>query len=162
MRPILQTRFGYPHGNCEQAALASLLEVELAELEPWPTGLSHPTGVAWEVAVQARLGGHGVELHWWEVEHAAALPLEGFHLRCGPSPKSCIQCEGRGDPECPGCWPGWPGHSGHTVIYKGEQLVHDPHPDGSGLLVVAMVGLLCVLEEEHIPGRYILAAACQG
>ena len=110
MKPVLQTRFG-AEGNCTQACIASILEISIE-------GIPHVT------AEEDRNGWIILE-RWLEREHALALvhfpkgfmrgvqPI-GFHLIGGTSP--------RGLP--------------HAVVGYEGRIVHDPHPDGGGLVEI--------------------------
>jgi hypothetical protein len=119
--PVDQTRFYEPdlpvdeqRGNCFQAVVASVLELPLDEVPHF---------------VQDHVDTAGLR-HWWDSFVAfvrtqgwavhAAVPVTDYpeqHLIvAGPSPR------GTGDD---GLW--------HAVIYRGGEMVHDPHPDRTGL-----------------------------
>lgn len=118
MTPVMQTILapndgkGMP-GNCLQAAIASLLDLPLVEVP-------HFVGRDWMT--------DGAE-HWWtewrrwsaarglRVE-ALETPQAGeYYLGGGPSPR---------DPE----------NRSHVAVYQDGDLVHDPHPDGTGVVEV--------------------------
>jgi hypothetical protein len=104
--PVDQTTFGKPNGNCLQAALASILELPLAEVP--------------------HVGPYD---DWWERLSQWAL-TRGFELLCltlgaGPPPRGYYLASG---PAARGLM--------HTCVYRGGELAHDPHPDRSGLLSV--------------------------
>lgn len=126
MKPIHQTEFGEPNGNCLQAALASLFERPLAEV-PNFMALGEPQ---WWFALQRWLF---TEYDVWLVV-TEALPEQrapyGYHLIYGKSPR---------------------GDFNHVVVgYRGE-IVFDPHPDGTGLQMVEGFYLF-VSTLEH-PGK---------
>lgn len=121
MKPVDQTRFYDPaapveqqRGNCLQAVIASLLELPLDQVPHF---------------VQDHVESDGEE-DWWDSlvafvrtqgwnPHAAhpVTDYPGQHLFVsGPSPR------GKGDD---GLW--------HVVIYRNGRMVHDPHPDRTGL-----------------------------
>lgn len=128
MTPVFQTRFG-KEGNCFQAAVASLLDLRLEDVPDfvyarWPEekagkGLEFEDG---DVLVNP---------FWWQdfTAWAAARNLEvlcifgrickmviptGTFLAGGMSLRGTL----------------------HTVIYRGDTMLHDPHPDGTGLVSV--------------------------
>lgn len=108
MKPVDQTVFGYPNGNCFSACLASILELPLEEV-PWFMAEGD-----WLSRVQEWLKPRGL--------YAACLLIDttespfyppGWHILSGQSP--------RGD---------WL----HAVVAQGTKIVHDPHPDKTGLV----------------------------
>lgn len=117
MTPVAQTIIapnddkGMP-GNCLQAAIASLLELPLDEVphfvgRDWETdGNEH-----WWTCWVAWCGDRGLRVGAWE-------PKAGeYYLGAGPSPR---------DPE----------NRSHVAVYRDGLLVHDPHPDGTGVVEV--------------------------
>ena len=107
MIPIIQTEFGEKDGNCLTACIASILEVSLDEVPPTPDDL------AWLRMLAAKLkAAHGV------------MPLlvdslppwwDGHVIGYGRSPR---------------------GTHNHAVVMKNDEVVHDPHPDQTGLSVL--------------------------
>ncbi len=107
-RPIMQTKFADgdgKHGNCMIACLASVLGVPLSEVPDISPQDSH----------------RPFKLDKWL--------METWGLRMAHLP---------GDPVLLGIMAirGGPGPRGfsHACIYVDETLVHDPHPEGGGLL----------------------------
>lgn len=111
-------------GNCLQAAVASLLDLPLDEVP-------HFVGDDWA---------SGGERHWWtEWRHwcgdrgltvRSEEPRPGeYYLASGPSPR---------DPE----------NRGHVVVYRDGELVHDPHPDGTGVVEVRTRWTVRPIKEE--------------
>jgi hypothetical protein len=99
-------------GNCLQAAVASLLDLPLDEVP-------HFVGDDW-----ASDG----ERNWWTelwtwcqargLRIGAFEPAPGeYYLGNGPSPR---------DPE----------RRGHVAVFRDGELVHDPHPNGTGVVEV--------------------------
>lgn len=110
MVPVMQTRFGDPDGNCFEAAIASVLEVSLDDV-PVLASYRNDSATFWEVLFD-----------WLRDEHELCLVLalakgswipEGvYHLISGLSPRGIK----------------------HTVVGQGGVMVHDPHPEGGGVL----------------------------
>jgi len=125
MIPVDQTRFYDPtvpvkeqRGNCLQAVMASVLELPLDDVPHFVQDDVDHDGDAnpewnWWVRLVAWLGEHGWSVH-------AALPISDYPgqsvLVTGPSPR------GNG--------------IHHIVIYRDGEMVHDPHPDRTGLVRV--------------------------
>lgn len=121
MIPVDQTRFYDPtvpveeqRGNCLQAVIASLLELPLDEVPHFVQDHVDTDGHRdWWESTLAFARSHGWNIH-------ATLPVTdypGEHMFVsGPSPRGVD-----GD----GLW--------HVVIYRDGEMVHDPHPDRTGL-----------------------------
>lgn len=129
MRRVQQTAFGKA-GNCWQAAIAALLDLALIDVpdfvhERYPpeknegeTRWEYEDGVRqnpfhWQ-DTQAWLKERDLIMVWVDsriVPHV--LPL-GWHLKGGPSPRG----------------------EDHVVVGAGDVIVHDPHPDATGLLSI--------------------------
>ena len=105
MKPVYQTIFGLPHGNCLQAAVASLFELELDDV---PNFMER--GDDWEKCFERFVLERGLQTVAFDVDGLRGIwaPV-GYHLITGKSP--------RGD------------YLHEVVGYRGEP-VHDPHPDG--------------------------------
>jgi len=109
MKPVIQTTFGVPEGNCFSACLASLLEIQIARVPLF-------TSEDWQARLNEWLAQFGY-FFMDTIFEGAGTPeyldkYAGFHIISGDGPR------------------GFP----HAVVgYKG-QMVHDPHPDGTGLL----------------------------
>lgn len=104
----LQNQFGQ-NGNCWQTAVASVLELSLSEV-PHFVEISDNGGEHWWVHTQRFLNERGLYIepiddHLYEDE---------LYFVSGPSP--------RGQ------------ELSHVVIYQNGKMVHDPHPDGTGVL----------------------------
>lgn len=121
MIPVDQTRFYEPdlpvdeqRGNCLQAVVASLLDLPLDEVPHFVQDHVDTDGAKhWWNSMVEFVGTHG-----WGVHPAVPIPdYPGQHLMVsGPSPRGAD-----GD----GLW--------HVVIYRDGEMVHDPHPDRTGL-----------------------------
>lgn len=106
MKPVDQTKFGKPEGNCFAACLASILEVDLDTIPDfgWDDN--------WRDRVDSYLAEFGFQMIDILIGLGAFKPL-GYHIINGGSP--------RGDFD-------------HSIVgYRGEP-VHDPHPEGNCIL----------------------------
>lgn len=108
MRPVTQTKFGSPDGNCFAACVASILEVDLDSVpqdqsETW----WHDFG-RWlsreHRLVPVMIDGDGEKP---VMEFSTGAP-EVYWIASGMGPRGLL----------------------HSVVAKGSQLVHDPHPSG--------------------------------
>ncbi len=113
MIPVFQTAFAEnEHGNCHDACLASLLEIPLSEVI-----LSHGQ---WYCATNVWLHRRGFGMVMFAIPPDTVvdkflIPIGCHHIIYGPSPRRrCL----------------------HAVIGLDGVMVHDPHPDGTGLAAV--------------------------
>lgn len=124
MRPVMQTRgydpeapAGQQRGNCWTACIASLLELPIEDVPDF-VQIEVDGGDSWWDQTVQFLTDRGHQLTW---VHPGA-PGDGFYIQTGLSPRS-------------------PAVDGkdvyHAVIYQWGELVHDPHPDQTGLLTTA-------------------------
>ena len=123
MTPVFQNRFTNNQGdkgNCQTAAIASLLDLPIERV---PYFFDFPD--FWD-AVFAFLWDHGYE-YYGNIQPKLGEPIDwesmpgvdGYFIVAGPSPR-------------------WK-DSSHAVIYKNGKMVHDPHPDGTGILFIDCV-----------------------
>lgn len=123
MKPVTQTVTTVPGGNCFSACVASLLELSIDEV---PYFMSDPET-------------------WWE-RFLDWLRPRGYYALCVPYSTSW--------------WPNGyhiiggrsPRDTSHAVVGLGEKIVHDPHPDRTGLVKREDVTLLVPID----PGRWRL------
>lgn len=113
MIPINQTKFHDPengiNGNCMAAALASILELPLSEVPEFEDmGMADPTNKKWFSKFLDWLFDLGFELLVWN-KH---VPLKGYYLASGMSKRGYA----------------------HQVVYKNGFIIHDPHPDDTGII----------------------------
>lgn len=99
-----------PPGNCLQAAIASLLGLDL-DVVPHFVAVDHYGGEPYPQHLRRFLAVHG----WTRLGGVDPEPGE-LYCAIGPSPRG-------------------PWH--HIVIHRDGELVHDPHPDGTGITAVA-------------------------
>ena len=85
MRPVLQTRFGAPHGNCAATCYALMLEVPLSEF-PDP---QWPADVPWKEGKDGTLTKRGERervKRWQEFQdYLAGFGLRSIRLTCDGS-----------------------------------------------------------------------------
>lgn len=123
MQPVQQTKFTTEdqtvHGNCFAACVASLLELSIDEVPTFET-----MGEAWGGALYEFLQTQGYTFlgtfyatddpDWWQHLTERCAGVDGFYIVAGGSPRPHVK-------------------KGHCVIFQNGQMVHDPHPDGSGI-----------------------------
>ena len=135
MRPVVQTRLHSPGkpGNCFAACLASLLECDINDV-PWPNQAnvdSDDWGSYWR-RIAVWLAERGLFMIEWDVDvkgpkpwvSDAAADAEAYWLAAGPSPRGVR----------------------HSVVMKGAEIVHDPHPEGGGISAVEIATVIAALD----------------
>jgi hypothetical protein len=107
MKPAFQTKFPQ-RGNCFTACLASLLGLDIADLPAFEDASDNPF-----IPAKRWLCDRDMNLG-----HATAeFPPQGYAIAVGPSPRNPnIQ---------------------HAVVVLDGRIVHDPHPDGLGLIAIS-------------------------
>lgn len=120
MKPVFQDKFYEPgvpsnmqRGNCWTAAIASLLELDLHEV-PNFVQIDVDGGKDWFLHTLSFIGDLGFDLYRVWTGHQAQPEPDEFYMVTGVSP--------RGN----GLY--------HVVIFQNGEMVHDPHPDGTGIL----------------------------
>jgi hypothetical protein len=118
MTPVYQTIISNPskniHGNCFPSCLASILDLPLNQVPAF-----QDMGTKWFPALWAFLKEQACEFHGTgkkEKVDTYTPGIDGYYIVNGASPRGFIR--------------------GHSVIYKAGKLVHDPYPDGGGLLEI--------------------------
>ena len=129
MKPILQTVFGQL-GNCFQACIASVLEIELSEVP----NLNPRKGVAQTEQDQILndwLAPMGLRYINIRLQEEKLKPiLDGvYHLIEGGSPRSK--------------------NYAHVVVGRSGEMIFDPHPDKTGVTGFPVYGIFVVKN----PGR---------
>lgn len=124
VKPVLQTRFGYPDGNCLAAALASILEVELCVIPEF--GIGDDWYVRFSEYMVSHYGLQPIDVY------ASDLPErfkpKGYHLINGRSPR---------------------GDMFHTMVGFCCNPIHDPHPKGNcQLLEIESYTLFVVVDPK--------------
>ena len=124
MRPVRQTQFG-PRGNCMSAALASILELPLEGIPNFYD--AGPTERDWHNALKAWLTGIGYALIEVPITEngPGAFHWGGYAIASGPTVRDN----------------GW-----HATVWHNGKIVHDPHPDGSGITKLETLEFLYPLD----------------
>lgn len=164
MKPITQTRTGYGRGNCTEAALASILEVELATLPELWAGPHVPLDAPPE-AHQPRercdaLWRHLREVHgvvWCEAKFSRRLSLEEVDAFTVASAYQATIGDVPADLEHHVMFGPNPGGVSHCVVGRMGTIVWDPNPSRAGL--VAVDGLIFLVPLDCCPPDLPLAAA---
>lgn len=119
MIPVFQDKFYEPgvpeakqRGNCFSAVIASLLELPLAAV-PNFVEIDVLGGPHWWSFANSYIRLKGRELEYFSPRNP---PINKYYTVAGISPRSKRNCV-----------------IYHIVIFKDGRMVHDPHPDGSGL-----------------------------
>lgn len=137
MKPVYQTKFGLPRfegdcdpdwlGNCTQAVLASLLELDIDEV-PHFVALGEDR---WWNAMVSWLGERGlfpVSIMPPENRDEPLAQFTGYHAMAGISPRG----------------------SRHVVVGQSGKLIHDPRPEGGGLAEVESWWLFMAIDAAAI------------
>ncbi|HEY2512770.1 MAG TPA: hypothetical protein VGI39_18010 [Polyangiaceae bacterium] len=107
MKPVDQTTFGHPGGNCFSACVASLLDLSIDDV-PYFMGSE-----AWFEGFLAWLKPFGFWAMTVRIEAAEQWRPGGLFILGGRSSRGS-----------------------HAVIAEGTSLVHDPHPSREGLVAI--------------------------
>ena len=105
----MQTLDGLEKGNCLQACIASLFELDLEEV-PHFVLESDWVGALDSWLKQYDLQTIDVDLEYMKQQGGDTWKALGYHLICGKSSRA-----------------------DHAVVGYNGKMVHDPHPDGGGL-----------------------------
>lgn len=109
MKPVNQTMFGKDDGNCFPACLASVLELSLYAVPHFCMAYSSE----WFQQTNKWLAKWHLGLIQIDASTAPYILISCYHLMSGPSPRNGVQ---------------------HSVVGQNGIMVHDPHPDRTGLL----------------------------
>jgi len=114
MKPVYQTKFGQGNGNCFQAAVASILELELDDV---PDFCNLYSDDEWFNEFQKWLNKHFnawcLAVNYKSIKNLPEYHPPGYVIMVGDSVRV---------------------H--HAVVYKGKELVHDPCKGGGGLVKI--------------------------
>lgn len=129
MKPVDQTKFG-EEGNCLAACIASILELPIEEV-PDANEL-HKNGMNWLIGLCNWLKQYNLWYMELKVdEYRQPIGVRAFwlpptyHLINGDSPRNVS--------------------AGHSVVGYQGKIVHDPHPDKTGLTNITEYGLLLAI-----------------
>jgi hypothetical protein len=133
MKPVFQTIIDSKRGNCLSAGLASVLELPIEQV---PNFIADH-GEDFQKAVNDWLAPQG--LAWLRIIMPREIPATPDHLGRGRHPDSGDELRFHPMPEteCLATGKSPRGEWCHTVVGKLVDfnfiMVHDPHPDGTGL-----------------------------
>ncbi len=119
MKPVYQTKFG-PHGNCMQAAIASILELSLDDVPDFPTD----DGDKQMGAVNAFLRPYGIILIHVTYSNKAKIP-NLYHLLDGEGCKDGVM---------------------HTTVAFAGKTVHDPDLNRGELRAPIEIGFFVAID----------------
>lgn len=112
MKAVKQTKFGNPEGNCLAACIASLLECDLDEVPNQAT--AKRDGKHWFDLYNDFLRDRGLGLVLVDTPVPVCVPKDCYYIASGQSARGLM----------------------HSVIHLNGELVHDPHPDGTGIRAI--------------------------
>ena len=120
MKPVDQTLFGAPLGNCFFAAVASILDLPLTKYEIYPQGVDVETenDIAtgknwWAVFTEWLHANHGLHPTMFLVnEFPNGSAPKGYSIISGDGPRGLM----------------------HSTVGRDGWIIHDPHPSRAGLL----------------------------
>lgn len=104
-------------GNCVQAAVASILDLELDEVPHFLEVADYPE--EWELAFEDWLE----ERNIYSARYGGEWIFPTLYLASGPTKRNG-----------PNVW--------HMVVMQNGKVIHDPHPDNTGLSQVKQLRLL--------------------
>jgi len=134
MKPIMQTKFN-EDGNCWQAAVASLLEIPLEAVPDFSNKANPNRQTDWFTHFSHWLFDE-FSMFVWIYNPEREIPA--FHILAGESPR---------------------GFS-HAVVARKDEIIHDPHPEGGGLVKLEERYLFFPLSPRvHQQGFYDLIRA---
>lgn len=115
--------FGHPHGNCFAACIASVMEFDLSMV---PNFCSQGES-DWVAACNRWLKQYGLSLLTVVFKTGTLLPSGAYYLMAGPSARGIL----------------------HSVVAMNGKMVHDPHPDGTGIQRVDEIDLFIINNPAH-------------
>ena len=112
MTPVMQTKFGNPDGNCMAACIASIWEIPIEEAPTLEEDVKAGRSWWWALRQWCSVRGFTPVMIYQTTGHGAMLEA-AMSMAGGDSPRGT--------------------EGGHSVVWQRGKLVHDPHPDGTGL-----------------------------
>ena len=131
MKPVMQTDFTFENGNCGEACVASILEIKLSDIPPLHNPNDPKDGHTYCKNMRKFLFKFGlsyVDISMNEGHDPKDFFKDCWVLATGPSPRATED---------------W--HK-HGVVWRNGKVIHDPHPDGTGLKEIEMYGLFVKLD----------------
>lgn len=114
-------------GNCFAACLASILDVKINDVPAFED--MHP-GVQWQ-EIRRYLKARGWCIISVRVADGGPLNLDEFYIGTGPSPREVL----------------------HSVVMRGAEMLHDPHPSRAGVASLEWAHVPMPLPENMIRAR---------
>lgn len=127
MIAVDQTTFGFPGGNCFSACLASILELPIDDVPYFMGDSLEDDGGAWFKRFEEWLAPRNLYPVCFRV--GDGWRPEGLHILSGKSPRALASPKAL-----------------HSVVARGRDVVHDPHPSRAGVLSHDDVVLLVPLD----------------
>ncbi len=126
MKPVIQTDLSFETGNCGEACIASILEIELSDIPRLHNPNDDQDGDIYCRNIRSFLS--QFELSYIDLSMSEGHDPKDFFKDCwiiatGPSPRATKE---------------W--HR-HAVVWRNGKTVHDPHPSGNGLIKIDMYGV---------------------
>lgn len=130
MIPIMQTDFTFETGNCGEACVASILEIEPLDIPSLYNPKDSEDGLVYAKNLRVFLSGFG--LSYIDLSMREGYLPEDFFKDCwiiatGLSPRGTKK---------------W--HR-HGVVWRNGKIMHDPHPSGDGLSEIDMYGIFIMM-----------------
>ena len=135
MIPVQQTVLKHDpdngqHGDCFRACVCSLLELSIGEV---PHFTLLPDDIWWDGFV-SYMRGRGYDVHWGKYGLCIEpKDITEFYIITGTSPRGVH----------------------HAVIYSDGKLVHDPHPDGSGVVDIVNYIWITIVTGKQIGRAHV-------
>ena len=134
MKPVDQTTFGFPGGNCFSACVASLLEIPL-DVVPYFMGETLEGDGAWFEKFTEWLAPRNLYPVCFKLGHD--WRPAGMHILSGKSPRELANPKAL-----------------HSVVGLGDAILHDPHPSRDGLISRDDVVILIPLDPAAPVARW--------
>jgi len=116
--PVMQSRTG-PRGNCLAACIATIAGCTIETVDF--TTADHPE--SWDEVARRKLEPLGLTFLHLAGRHLSLWGPSALYIAHGRSPRG-LQ---------------------HAVVYRGQHLLHDPHPEGGGVLDLCGVSFVLPL-----------------
>lgn len=133
MKPVMQTDTTFNMGNCGEACLASILEIDLRDIPQLHDQDDPQNGYIYCKNLRefvSKFGLSYIDMAMSEGHEAEDFFKDCWAIASGPSP--------RGTEE-------W--HR-HAVVWRNGKIIHDPHPSQSGLEKIETYGVFIELAPE--------------